>query len=314
MSENPISSYPSTSLATDSKGGRMPVLTDVQIRAWIKAGDPIAGKSDGDGLTFTLSASGVAAWVLRYRINGRRCEMTLGRYPETSLLAARTRARALHAAVDQGIDVAAERQHEKARRQAADNVRTLAEDWYAREIAVRYKHPEVVRRVLDNDILPAIGRLEPQKVTPRHADKVLRDIVDRGAPTTANDALRIMRRMFAYGRKRRYLEHNPVADFDLNDAGGKEQARSRALARDELSALLAAMCETPNLGRNNELAFKILLATCVRKGELVSAQWPALDLEQGIWHLAGNKTGAAIDIPLAAPVVEWFRELQVFAA
>src|SRR5215208_6974143 len=105
-----------------------------------------------------------------------------------------------------------------------------------------------------------------------------------------------------------------VADFDLNDAGGKEQARSRALARDELSALLAAMCETPNLGRNNELAFKILLATCVRKGELVSAQWPALDLEQGIWHLAGNKTGAAIDIPLAAPVVEWFRELQVFAA
>lgn len=292
----------------------MPGMTNVQLRAWIKAGDPIAGKSDGDGLTFTLSASGVAAWVLRYRINGRRREMTLGRYPETSLLAARTRARALRAAVDQGIDVAAEHQHEKAQRQAADNMRTLAEDWFAREIEARYKYPEVVRRVLDNDILPTLGRLHPRKVTPRQCDTVLRRIVDRGAPTTANDALRIMRRMFGYGRKRRYLEHNPVADFDLDDAGGKEQARRRVLARDELSLLLAAMRETPNLGRNNELAFKILLATCVRKGELVSAQWPVLDLEQGIWHLTGTKTGAAIDIPLAAAVVEWFRELQVFAA
>jgi integrase len=57
------------------------------------------------------------------------------------------------------------------------------------------------------------------------------------------------------------------------------------------------MRETPNLGRNNELAFKILLATCVR-----------------IWHLAGAKTGMAIDIPLAAPVIAWFHELQIFAA
>ena len=41
-------------------------LTDIQIRAWVKAGQPLA-KSDGDGLTFTLSQGGVAAWVLRYR-------------------------------------------------------------------------------------------------------------------------------------------------------------------------------------------------------------------------------------------------------
>jgi hypothetical protein len=136
----------------------MPRLTDVQLRAWIKAGEPIAGKSDGDGLTFTLSANGLAAWVLRYRINGRRREMTLGRYPEISLLAARTRARALRAAVDQGIDVAAERQQEKEQRQASENVRALAEDWFAREIEARHKHPAVVRRILDNDILPVLGR------------------------------------------------------------------------------------------------------------------------------------------------------------
>jgi hypothetical protein len=60
--------------------------------------------------------------------------------------------------VDQGIDVAAERQQEKEQRQASENVRALAEDWFAREIEARHKHPAVVRRILDNDILPVLGR------------------------------------------------------------------------------------------------------------------------------------------------------------
>lgn len=46
-------------------------LTDVQIRHWMKAGVPVA-KSDGDGLTFTLSAKGTAAWTLRYYIGAKR--------------------------------------------------------------------------------------------------------------------------------------------------------------------------------------------------------------------------------------------------
>ncbi|HEX2237471.1 MAG TPA: integrase arm-type DNA-binding domain-containing protein [Gammaproteobacteria bacterium] len=292
----------------------MAVLTDVQLRTWVKAGAPIAGKSDGGGLTFTLSKAGAAVWVFRYRFAGRQRELTLGRYPETSLAAARKQVRKARAEVDQGIDVAAKRQQEKAQEKTNNTVKALAHAWFEREIATRYKHPQVVQRILDNDILPLIGHLDPPKVTPRQVDLVLRNIVDRGAPTTANDALRLMRRMFAYGRKRRYLEHNPVADFDLDDAGGKEKARDRALSREELRALFAAMRKTPNLGRDNGLAFKILLATCVRKGELVNAQWQAVDLEQGIWRLTGTKTGVGIDIPLAAPVLAWFHELRVFAA
>jgi integrase len=289
-------------------------LTDVQLRAWIKAGKPIAGKSDGSGLTFTLSKANAAVWVFRYRFGGKPRELTLGRYPDISLEKARKLTTAHRANVDAGVDVARERQRNKVQAKLAQSVGELAEEWYLREIALRYKYPKVVRRILDNDIKPAIGNLPLREVEPRHADVVLRNIVERGAPTTANDALRLMRRMFAFGRKRRYLEHNPVADFALHDAGGTEQPRSRALSRDELKALFASMRRTPNLGRDNELTFKILLATCVRKGELVRARWASIDLDSGIWHLIGSKKGMEIDIPLAAPVVGWFRELQVFAA
>ncbi|BBL76801.1 Arm DNA-binding domain-containing protein [Methylomagnum ishizawai] len=59
-------------------------LTDVQIRNWVKAGKSIA-RADGGGLTFTLSAKGTAAWVLRYRFGGGVRELTLGRYPDIPL-------------------------------------------------------------------------------------------------------------------------------------------------------------------------------------------------------------------------------------
>jgi len=84
-------------------------LTDSQLQRWIDAGAPIVGKADGEGLTFTLSAKGTAAWTLRYRIAGRQKELTLGRYPELSLAEARRMAEAARQRVAGGWDVAAEK-------------------------------------------------------------------------------------------------------------------------------------------------------------------------------------------------------------
>ena len=44
---------------------KMGNLSDIQLKAWVKAGKPIPGRSDGQGLTFTLSNKGAASWVLR---------------------------------------------------------------------------------------------------------------------------------------------------------------------------------------------------------------------------------------------------------
>ena len=63
-------------------------LSDLRLKQWTKTGKPLA-KSDGNGLTFTLSAAGKAVWVLRYRIGKRRFELTLGAYPDLGLADAR---------------------------------------------------------------------------------------------------------------------------------------------------------------------------------------------------------------------------------
>jgi hypothetical protein len=40
-------------------------LREAEVSACFKAGQTIAGRSDGNGLTFTLSPKGAASWVLR---------------------------------------------------------------------------------------------------------------------------------------------------------------------------------------------------------------------------------------------------------
>ena len=107
------------------------MLSDVQIRAWVKAGTPVA-KSDGDGLTFTLSAKHTAAWVLRYRFGGKARELTLGRYPDISLAEARKRALEARGKVQGGSDVAREKRQAKIERAAAQSFSQLATDYMAK--------------------------------------------------------------------------------------------------------------------------------------------------------------------------------------
>ena len=110
------------------------LLDDVQIRRWIAKGEAIA-RSDGNGLTFTLSAAGTASWVLRYRLGGnKRKELTLGNYPDLTLAAARKLARERRVEVDQGKDPAAQKQLDKMRAKAAWTVRELADDYKAKKL------------------------------------------------------------------------------------------------------------------------------------------------------------------------------------
>ncbi len=241
--------------------------TDRNLRAWLSAG-PV-DRSVGDGLTFVASATsaqqGKGSWILRFRFGGRQREKVLGRYPDLSLKGARALARQDRALLQQGTDVAAAKQLDKLKASDIHTVENLSEAWYARHILGSHKHPEVVERVLRRHIKPVIGNLPVKEIRPVHVDRVLTKIVDAGAPTVANDALRYPVRMFHFAVKRRLIETNPAFGFDNSDAGGAESSRVRWLKKEELAALARAMKSTPNFGRPNELAVWLLLALCVSR-------------------------------------------------
>lgn len=298
-------------------------LTDLQIKSWIKSGEHFDQRGDGDGLVLCFRDSySVPVWRFRYRFAGKQRVMVLGKYSSLSLADARKLARELRAKVALGHDVAAEKQERKAqavaRMEAASNIVTvskLADQYFERNIIGRWKHPNIVRSRIERDIKPRIGKLNVKDVRPSHIDGMLKAVVKRGAPTVANDVLRWIRRIFGYAVKRQLVEYNPAAAFDLSDAGGREEARKRALTRSELKELFAAMHNTKGFSRQNYLTVKLLLLLAVRKGELIGARQSEFNLDKAIWTLPEErtKTGTAIDIPLAPQAIDCLKDLLYIA-
>lgn len=298
--------------------GYMGKLTDLQIKAWLKAGERFEGRSDGNGLYLCYRESFASPkWRFRYRFAGKARAMWIGSYAELSLAKARETIKLLSARVSLGYDVAGEKKERKADALAkiesdknALLVSHLATEYFERQILGRWKHPDILRRRIDKDINPNIGHLKADEVKPRHIDDMLQNILARGAPTVANDVLRWTRRIFNYGIKRHILEVNPTTAFDISDAGGQEKARERYLDTGELEQLFAAMRLAKGFSIQNELTMKLLLLLCCRKMELCAARWEDIDLENAIWHLTGTKNGDAIDIPLPPVAITWFQQLK----
>ncbi|EKR1395794.1 TPA_asm: tyrosine-type recombinase/integrase [Salmonella enterica subsp. enterica serovar Dublin] len=298
----------------------MAKLTDLQITAWIKSGEHFDGRSDGDGLYLCFPKNySVPFWRLRYRFAGKQRSLVIGTYSELSLAKARAKAKEQSARVTMGYDVAGEKQERKAEalrkmeeEKHALRVSELAAEYFERQILNRWKHPDILRRRIDKDINPAIGRLRIEEVKPRHIDDMLQKIVQRGAPTVANDVLRWTRRIFDYGIRRHMLETNPTGAFEIDDAGGQEKSRERWLSREELVRFLQAMPMTKGFSRQNELTMKLLLVFCCRKMELCGARWEEFDFDEAVWRLPAErvKNGDAIDIPIPAVALEWLKELH----
>lgn len=288
-------------------------LTDVQLRNWVKAGKPLA-RADGDGLTFTLSAKGTASWVLRYRFGGRPRELTLGRYPDISLAGARNRAGEERAKVQNGIDVATEKQREKREAAAAMTFRQLATDYMAKVFPTLAANTVKQRRqYIEAVILP---RFAGRRARDIEAGDVVALIEAVGAKSrrVAEVVFQIVSEVFKHGIGRHVVKANPCASLTVAAVVGKaEPKRARLkLSQDELREVLRAL---PSIGQQNDLAVRILLATCVRIGELARAEWAHLDLKRGEWLIPdeNSKSGRGFVVPLVPQVVGWFRALEPFA-
>lgn len=293
----------------------MEKLSDVQVRHWIKAGQPIA-KAQGEvpGLTFTLSAKGTAAWVLRYRVGGKARELTIGRYPDYSIKRAKEEALEARVKIQKGIDVAREKQKGSIERAAAKSFHQLATDYMEKAFPNLAANTIKQRRHhIEDVILPKIGRLAAREVTT--ADVVaLVETVGKRSKNVAELVFTAISEIFKHGMARHVVMVNPCAGISVSAICGKpEPKRLRLkLTEAELRVILPALS---GIGKENALAVRVQLATCVRLGELAKAEWAHIDFDRAEWFIpdANSKTGKGFTVPLVPTVVSWFKELETLS-
>ncbi|EFH2868386.1 DUF4102 domain-containing protein [Escherichia coli] len=286
-------------------------MTAKQVAALAKSGEPIR-KSDGKGLYFVVPDSGSPYWALRYSVDGKRKQMTLGQYADMSLADARTEAEVFKRELRQGVDPLVAKQRQKWI--GISSVDDLFQDWYTNDLLPRLKHPNIPARIFNKDIKPVIGELKIHDVTALDVREVIHRVRDSGRPTVANDTLGYMKQLFNHAVKLELTANNPASPFTINDAGGLEESRARALKLDEVEQVFKIFRKHLNsFGRDNYLSCCLFLVLGNRKSELCEAPWSEFDLEQYVWHMPERrvKTGIPISIPLPGQAMEWLNELKV---
>ncbi|MBK8892538.1 MAG: tyrosine-type recombinase/integrase [Propionivibrio sp.] len=274
-------------------------LTDVQIQSWIRQNKPVAG-------------SAPQFWRQRARLgyDSRGARSTIG-YPDISLAAARKLATKLRAELDTGVDVAAAKRKLKLAQRQAKSFKELS------EIYIELAGPQLkvntlgeTKRYLKKDVYPRIGYLPAVEVLEPEVIYLVEQIARR-SKSVARRTFEILSVILSFGVSRQIIQRNPCSSIKISSliAQPRPKRERIMLTEDELKIL---MPNAISLGEENALMLKVLLATCVRKGELTKAKWVDMDFETGIWRVPSenSKTGKGFDVPLAPTVIGWLNELR----
>ncbi|AYG95792.1 site-specific integrase [Brevundimonas naejangsanensis] len=289
----------------------------------------------GAGLMLRVSETGRKAWTFRYRTeNGDKRRLSLGLYPDVSLVEARKRcAQARLQAID-GVDPAGEKRRKRVERQS-QTIKTF------RDLSVAYfdatdrgewkprgkrKRPSTIaaeKWLWTKHIEPALGSLRLEDVTPAAIKELLRKLLAKGQDTSSNRVRAQIRQMFNYAiLEAEAAAFNPVSRVP---AQGSEVPRDRVLKDEEIRSIWAALDDPESLvsatgtRRANQrvyvsrpvgLAIKLLLLTLQRRHEIAGMMRTEVDLDQAVWSIPGSRTknGRPTLVPLSPSAVELIRE------
>ncbi|WP_138379457.1 tyrosine-type recombinase/integrase [Luteithermobacter gelatinilyticus] len=251
------------------------------------------------GFGLRVTPGGTKSWFYLYRFKGRLRRMTLGRFPEIGLAAAHQLHAEAEGKKERGIDPGKERVASNRREREAPTVKELVED-YLNNISKRSLDED--RRIFNLDVLPAIGRKKVRDIRRRDVLQILDGIIERGSPIQANRTLAAMRRMFNWAIGRDIVLMNPCAAIE---PPGREKARDRVLGVDEIKRLWTGL-EQARVIKSVALGLKFQLVTVQRIGEVATAEWQDMDLEERIWTIPESKAknGISHRVPLSGLAVE----------
>lgn len=288
-------------------------LTDTTLRN-LKPREKAYQVADGNGLVLEVRPLGQKAWLYRYRLYGKQEKLSLGRYPAVSLADARKAHLDARKLVMVGKSPAQAKQAERLRlSDDLQTVRGLAKAYIADHLAGLACEQNATRWI-EKHILPHLGGKFLHEVTPADCVAIVERIKRKGAPAVARKVLEQLRGIFGYAVDRHLLTLNPAAQVRAARIIGSKKSREHVLGPVEIKRLFEA-CEAFPTSPSNRLAFKLILLTLCRKGELVKAAWEHVDLERGEWRIPSSNAKNKNEhiVYLSRRAVRLFRDLQKLA-
>lgn len=240
----------------------------------------------GNGLYLQVTPSGGKRWRFRYRHDGKEKMISLGVYPDVSLREAREKAMASKQLVADGVDPSVKRRVDKGR--GIPLFKDAAAEWWEKFQKPRPgKYPVETWSRLERDVLPFIGDKPLSHIDAPLVLGLLRRIESRGVIETAHKTRGHISQILQYGIACGHILTNPARDL----AGALSPRRRKSMAAiidpKKVGALMRAIDGYE--GAMVRCALQLQALTFVRPGELRTAEWAEIIIDDAEWRIPEHK-------------------------
>ncbi|PQO96758.1 integrase [Pseudomonas frederiksbergensis] len=288
-------------------------LTDSAIKA-AKPKEKPYKLTDGQGLYLDIKPTGSKLWRFKYRFaDQEKTPLSLGAYPDLSLVKARQKRTEAREQLANGIDPGEQKRADKqARKVIGLTFEALAREWYAYN-SPRWAESTAYKAKLymENDMIPGIGSRPLKAITRPELVELVRKVEARGKLNAAGKIRQWLHQIFRFGLARGAVDTNPATDLDVVAAPAKSARHHPHVTFAELPELLSKI-DTVNINTLTRCAIRLLILTAVRPGELRAAPWAEFDLDTETWTIPKERMKARRThmVPLPRQAVAILRQLK----
>ena len=273
-------------------------LTVARIRALSVPGKYYAGPT----LYLHVGPTGAKSWIQRLTIDGRRRDIGLGAFSLVSLAEAREIAFDNRRLARRGENPMAARARANVPSFEEAALRTLDANkakWRNAKTATTWLSR------LEMYAFPVIGTLRVDSITTVDVLRVLSPMWT-AKPEVARKTRQYLRATFAWCQAHGYLESNPAGEA-IDGALPRMPAVARhfrAMPYGEVPAALGTV-DASGASIAAKAAFRFLVLTAARSGEVRQAKWSEIDLEAREWRVPAErmKQGVAHRVPISDQAV-----------
>ena len=277
------------------------MLTELQVKN-SKPKEKYYMIRDDRGLNLRVDPSGRKYWIFRYWENKKEHQLSLGAYPDLSLKDARLRR----------DEIQAQRARGESPSRKADKKQTFSEvmnEWLKVRMSDKAKsYMRMVKLRLKKHVLPFIGEMPIEEITPKDVLEICRKIEDDGHEETARRVKTITGQIFRFAVASDLIKFDPT--YALNGALKPLHREHYATLTkpSDIAILMRAIKAYPYEIMRYALLFSVY--TFARPGEARSAEWS--EIKDDIWDIPAEKMKMKRRhiVPLSSQVKAIIEELR----
>jgi len=239
------------------------------------------------GLAIRVTANGAMTAVISRKHKGKHARLRLGRWPDDFGTVAQLRKVARTKLLNFDEEIKA-RQYSRGEPTLAD----LFEHWLS-HAKQRKRTWEDDKRQFDKYLKRYHGRtlssISKTDVAKWHAR-----LGEKHGPYQANRVRALLSAMYGKADELGFTGPNPCQGVKRF----REMSRERFLQPDEMRPFFAALKKEPPPWRDFWL---LCLFSGARRGNVAAMAWKNLDLDQGVWYLAGQKSKSGLPLAIVLP-------------